>query len=263
MGLDLSGVNAKIERAYAHLQALDAEIETWIRSYPYGLRHDVEDEGREHAGVLEVYLPPDGQKLGLLVGDSVQNFRSALDHLVYTVAKDSLDEEGLAAVEGRLAFPICTSEAAWETELAKGRLDGLSGEVQAVIQRRQPYHALDPTAHDLAVLHWLNNRDKHRVLHAFAAFPRLESLAFIPELPGPNSGGVAPGPYQDGAEVFRVRTGQPSPHMQVQAMMLVQVRVRDAPEHEEVRELLGRIGASVRRAVAVVAKVHEAPPAQG
>src|SRR5204862_8169161 len=91
--LDLSGAHAKLDRAYEHLQALNAEIERWVARYPYGLRHEVGDEGREHVGFLEVYRRPDSAQFGLLIGDCAHNLRSALDHLAFAAAA-----EGLAAL---------------------------------------------------------------------------------------------------------------------------------------------------------------------
>jgi hypothetical protein len=54
-------------------------------------------------------------------------------------------------------------------------LRGISTDDRAVIQAIQPYH-LGPEAahmHPLAVIAWLNNIDKHRVLHIGCALPIL------------------------------------------------------------------------------------------
>jgi hypothetical protein len=263
MDLDLSGVDAKIERAYEHLQALHAEIERWASTYPYGLRGETHDEGREHIGFLELYRRPDDRRLGLLIGDCAHNFRSALDHLTFAVAANGLNAKGLAPKElekaqGWIAFPICSSPGSWRAALNGGKLEGAGSRVIAEIKRRQPYHAADPTTHDLSILHWLDNWDKHRVLHTFAAFPQIEALNFIPELPGPSQGQIfpTPGPYEDGAKVYHLRTSDPCPDVQVNCELLVQIRIRESPVEEEVRETLPKIGAAVQRIIAAVAEAY-------
>jgi hypothetical protein len=256
MAPDLAGVHAKIERAYEHLHALQSEVVTWVERYPYGIRTEVHDEGRLHTATLEVYRRPDSARFGLLIGDCAQNLRSALDHLVFAVASDSLTDERLAEVEDSLAFPICTTLGAWNTALERGRLEGLSEGVRAEIERRQPYHAGNPTEHWLYALHWLNNRDKHRVLHAIAAFPEPAAVEFMPELPGPNEGFVTPPPYQDGTQIVWFRTEQPSPDVQMKCDIIVEIRVRETPLPEDIRELLLKIGQLIQRIVSDVAKAH-------
>ena len=95
--------------------------------------------------------------------------------------------------------------------MGRGRLTGIGDEARAVIERRQPRHAPNPAEHEASVLHWLNNRDKHRLLHTFAAFPIPAKIYFDPELPGPNEGGVVPPPYEDGTQVFWCRTAHCCP----------------------------------------------------
>jgi hypothetical protein len=264
MALDLSGVQAKIKRAFEHLQVLDAEIEAWAHSYPYGLREEKRDEGRERVGLLEIYSRPTDPRFGLLIGDIAHNFRSALDQLAYAVSIDGLRAKGLptkefAKAEGRIAFPICTVRDAWTTALAQGKLEGASGGVLAKIERHQPLHADDPTTHDLHVLHWLNNRDKHRLLHAVAAFPEIQALNFIPELPGPSEGRIfpAPGPYDDGAEVYTIKTPESSADVDMTCELLVQIRIGDAPVSEEVRETFPKLGQTIQRIISDVAKAHD------
>lgn len=256
MALDLLGVQAKIERAYEHLQSLQAEVERWVQTYPYGLRHKVEDEGRRHSGTLEVYGQPDNVVFGLLIGDCAQNFRAALDHLVFAVARDRLTPADLKEAEDGLAFPITKSQATWTAALGRGRLKGVGQGVVAEIERRQPKETPDPSQHLLAVLHWLNNRDKHRLIHTIAAFPQPASIDFIPELPGPSEGFVAPPPYEDGTEVFWAGSAQPCPDVKVKTDIVVEVRIRDSPRSEDIRELLLQLGQTVQRIVSDVSKAH-------
>jgi hypothetical protein len=256
MPLDLSGVHAKLDRGYEHLEALHAEVITWIHRYPYGLRHETNDEGREHIGILDIYREPDSARFGLLIGDCAHNFRSALDHLVFTVARDRLGPADLEAVEEKLSFPLTTTPDNWNNALARGCLEGVGSGVRAEIQRRQPHKAGDPSKTPLYALHWLNNRDKHRLLHAVAAFPQLATINFVPELPGPNEGSITPPPYAHGTEIFRARSAEPCPDMQVECDLVMEIRVREAPLSEDIRELLLKIGQLVQGIAFDVAKAH-------
>jgi hypothetical protein len=264
MPLDLSGVNSKIGRAYEHLHALDAEVQTWIRGYPYGLRHEIRDEGREHVGFLEIYRAPESARFGLLVGDCTQNLRSALDHLAFAAAADGLAALGLnskelAKAEGGIQFPISTTEDAWGGALRIGRLKGVRDQVLAEIKRRQPCFASDPPEDDvLFALHWLNNRDKHRILHAVAAFPHVAVIDFIPELPGPSEGHVVAPPYENGTKVFEAKSVERCPDVKVKCNFLLEIRVRETPIAEDIRELLLKIGQLVQRIASDVAKAHDA-----
>ncbi len=263
MALDLSGVNAKIGRAYEHLDALDGEVQRWIRGYPYGTRHEVRDEGREHTGFLEIYRAPDRDHFGLLIGDCAHNLRSALDHLAFAAAAEglvalNLTSEEFNKAEAALQFPITTKEDAWDSALGMGRLKGVSEPVIAEIKRRQPYIASDPPEEDLLfALHWLNNRGKHRLLHAVAAFPQVAVLEFIPELPGPSEGQVFPPPYEDGAKIFEATSAESCPDVRVKVEYVMEIRVWETPLTEDIRELLLKIGQFVQRIVSDVAKADE------
>jgi hypothetical protein len=254
--IDLSGVHAKIDRGYEHLDALDEEIQTWLRRHPYGLRTQVQDKGRRHVGFLEIYGQPDSTRLGLLIGDCAHNFRSALDHLIGTIGRANLAPARFEEVEGKLEFPICTSEAAWKIALSQGKLEGMGRRVCAKVKRTQPYRTDDPATDDLTVLGWLDNRDKHRLVHAVAAYPRVTALNLDALNGPPRLVEAAPGPFEDGAQVYTVLTDQPNPSMQVSCDVGVEIQVRNAPRPEEVKMLLTKIGGRVQGIVADVAKAH-------
>ena len=59
------------------------------------------------------------------------------------------------------SFPICSSSEAFERELRRHRLDGISVEARAAIERLQPYRGGD---NPLRLLNQLHNIDKHRAL---------------------------------------------------------------------------------------------------
>jgi hypothetical protein len=253
--LDLSSVNAKIKRGYEHLYALNAEVETWLHRHPYGLRTEVQDEGRRHIGWLDVYSQPDATRFGLLIGDSAHNFRAALDHLVVAIASVNLPAARLAKAEMALEYPICTTRSAWKSAVRRGRLEGVGRRACTKILREQPYRTGNPAEHDLAVLSWLDNRDKHRLVHAIAAYPTIQSVNLSPPI-NPVAAEITAGPYEDGAQIYRVSIDPPSRDVQVSADIGVQIQVRDLTRPEDVRVSLVKIGGLVQSIVADVAKAH-------
>jgi hypothetical protein len=253
--LDLSSINAKIDRGYEHLDALDTEIQTWLRRHPYGLRTKVEDEGRRHVGFLEIYGEPDSARLGVLIGDCAHNFRAALDHLVVAVVRDNVSAARFAECEGALQYPICTTKKAWGQAIAQHRLESTSRRVCAKIQRSQPYRTGDPPAHSLAILSWLDNGDKHRLVHAVAAYPSIRTVNLTPPVRA-TSVQFGVGPYENGAQIYDISIDPPTPDVEVSSDLGVEIQVRDAPRAEDIRVVLTKIGGAVQGIAADVAKVH-------
>jgi hypothetical protein len=52
------------------------------------------------------------------------------------------------------------------------------------------------------------------------------------------------------------RTEQPSPDVQMKCDIIVEIRVRETPLPEDIRELLLKIGQLIQRIVSDVAKAH-------
>jgi hypothetical protein len=102
---------------------------------------------------------PIPSEIPLIIGDCVQNLRSALDYMVW---------EMVIAVGGqpskRNAFPICTTAEAFDVEVDKKRLRGISDpELIAKIKTLQPYkNGNGPEQDPLFILDELTNINKHR-----------------------------------------------------------------------------------------------------
>jgi hypothetical protein len=97
--------------------------------------------------------------IGLLVGETVYNLRSALDYLVFDLALFRTQSE-----QSGTQFPIEDSEDGWSRH-APGYLKGLCVEDVAAIKRCQPCKGLDfggETFAWLAKLRDISNADKHR-----------------------------------------------------------------------------------------------------
>ena len=149
----------KLERAEQHLHELRPEIERWLKSGAYSISDDPDSDATYN--ILNAQLVrPMPSLISQLIGDCLQNLRSAIDHLVYTLAlncRPSLaDKEAMET-----AFPIFITEAGFRTQ-GKGRIKYLSPGAQTIIDGLQPYRTKEPTKHFLWSLKTLNDIDKHR-----------------------------------------------------------------------------------------------------
>lgn len=250
MAIDFSGVRAKIEHAYAHLQSLHQEVVLHIQGRPYGLRVDHDSEGRRHTAHLDVYREPDKETFALRIGDIAHNLRSALDHAVYAVAREYGGPSVVAKHERDLGFPITRSENAWTQAVARNMLAGVPSSVVAAIQRRQPYltHSPPETA-ELSILKTINDLDKHRLPQTVAGYVVPTEIRFTPALPPNNSGRIFPGPYHDGAQIIEVELPEPNPDMDMQMELVMQIRFPNIPVERDVRDLLDLTAQLIQRTI--------------
>ncbi|MGH2429062.1 MAG: hypothetical protein ACRDGV_09315 [Candidatus Limnocylindria bacterium] len=174
MARPLDGVQAKIGHAGEHLDCLRDKLLAFVDpDEPYEvIFREIDREQGVVAGHLHVLREPP-LEFGVLVGDIAHDLRSALDHLIYQVAKLSV------ASPSGTQFPIySTKEAYWDVP-PKGDisprdryLDGIPEDHRAFVDREQPYMTVtgpDVERHHLRRLSRLSNRDKHRIVaEAFA-----------------------------------------------------------------------------------------------
>jgi hypothetical protein len=170
---DFSGVWAKIERAKEHLDTLRRETGLGIGYpipdiYQVPMRLEYEPDTGYHVFRATATLPEDAiRRIGILVGDSVHNLRSALDHLFWQLALVYCDGEmpWSEREQRQIQFPI-TDTPKWFAG-SRARKYVAPGH-WAIIEGHQPYsdgfdepHAF---AHPLARLRQFSNTDKHRVI---------------------------------------------------------------------------------------------------
>lgn len=105
------------------------------------------------SGPINFPAPP---RIRTLIGEVVQNLRTALDYLVYELARFDAKR-----TIGGTQFPIADKEADFEKASTR-RLRGLTGEHIAMIRRLQPCDGCQWTG----TLRDLSNPDKHRELTA-------------------------------------------------------------------------------------------------
>jgi hypothetical protein len=98
-----------------------------------------------------------GAPLGIIVGEICYNLRTALDYLVFQLAKldSGIEQKGTQ-------FPIMDSHQVFAGNEGKSRLKGVSAAHIAMIERLQPYNGVGWTK----ALRETSNPDKHRELVA-------------------------------------------------------------------------------------------------
>ncbi len=86
--LDLTSVYAKLDRAEEHFKAVDAEIAKWANSSHHEPFFERGGYGtRLGIAVTHVGPPPDLIRWSIILGDCINNLRSALDHLINAFTK--------------------------------------------------------------------------------------------------------------------------------------------------------------------------------
>lgn len=178
------GARLKIQRAREHFDALDQAVERYVAEHHERTRVST----TEPAGSLTVWMgfdePPDAG-LAVILGDYVHNLRGALDHLVYEV---SLPIDGKKTLT---QFPVSESRSRYlkpgrnsGPSMRDSNLAGVPERFRQIVDRLQPFHraASDRARDPLAVLSWLDNVDKHRLLHPVATIAG--SLTVVVTVPG-------------------------------------------------------------------------------
>lgn len=186
MSPSLVGVRAKLDRAWEHIETLDAATAEFFESKPYEVVGEFEPDVSEWVVSINPFTEPP-PRVPVILGDVLHNLRSALDHLVCQLA---LLDTGETADCAKTQFPITSSEDNFMEKEPAG-LRGLSDVHRAQIERHQPYHA-GARMHDhvLMIVSSFNNVDKHAVVHPLFGYYR--GFADIPTVEGNFDAGVIP-----------------------------------------------------------------------
>jgi hypothetical protein len=169
----LADFRLKLNRANGHLETLKGEIDAWFEKQPYGVTGKYEPGPPEKYVLYFRFFEPPHHEWGLLIGEFAHNARSALDYLAWQLVQANNHTPGR-----RTQFPITLSPWDWGGENGARRLRGASARHVTMVERFQPYNRLDTSGSSyarqaflspLAVLNFLSNEDKHRVLVTTAA----------------------------------------------------------------------------------------------
>lgn len=153
------GAQEKVVRAGHHLDTLHGEFAEWCDRYPHGLVAipEVEQLDAETGEFLATFTfgvnPP---AWGVVIGEFLHDLRSALNHLVVTVA---------ASPTERSQFPCAVTSGDYKS--CGPMIAGVPPEYLPIIGAAQPYHRGNKAAakrDPLSRLADLNNRDKHELL---------------------------------------------------------------------------------------------------
>ncbi len=107
-------------------------------------------------------FPQPPPETGLMVGDIIHNFRSALDHMTWELVQLCGQMPKGESARRQIQFPLSPSFSAFKGRFSD-RMPGVSKELQTLVQRYQPYRRGDqPRA--MRVLQRFSDTDKHRVV---------------------------------------------------------------------------------------------------
>ncbi len=135
---------------------LCGETRAFADAKAYALRKEREDRSPEevHYECFAVIRKPIPDHWPLLFGDAIQNLRNALEHAVYSAARE----------KGRPQFPIFTDACEFQVR-GIPMIERVPAPIRTQIERAQPFQSLSPAEFDpLAILADLSNFDKHRSL---------------------------------------------------------------------------------------------------
>jgi hypothetical protein len=154
-GSSLTGVRLKMSRAAEHLSALRS-FDGTLASIKCEAVFTRDQE--RNLGYFVVQLPKPPLEWSTVVGDCLQNQRTALDYMVWqSVTANAPSQPGKKNM-----FPICSTEKDFVDQLKRGRLSGLTEQGIKIVTRVQPFSL--PSS-PLGTLSRLCNADKHRDLH--------------------------------------------------------------------------------------------------
>lgn len=177
--------------------------------FRFPLEHDPKTDEyvfRVHSNLQPPVPPP--PRTSALVGDILNNLRSALDYVVWQLAESpSLKNQ----------FPIFSTPKGFEGK-CKRYLHSVPAEHWAAFEAYQPYPGRDANA-ELGRLATLNDADKHRLL--LPGIPITSTLKGRFTVGGEVESITVSGrewiPFEDGAEVYRIKINGPRGNVQVKA----------------------------------------------
>jgi hypothetical protein len=147
-------VKLKVRRARRHAAELNETIRAFFQKTPYKTTGEIDAETGDKLFKVSRCLPVP-REIPLIIGDVLQNLRTALDHLVWQL----VEANGGKPNKGT-AFPFAKTAQDYRNESSR-RLKGVPEAAIKMIDDLRPYAGGNE---DLYSLHHLNNHDKHRLL---------------------------------------------------------------------------------------------------
>jgi hypothetical protein len=161
----LAGVNEKLKRAEESIGDLNSQIVAFLKERPEGgLSHDKQKAAKEFADWYGKRIVP--LRFGVIAGEVINHLRSSLDHIAWMLSS----EEYRRDYPTRIGFPIFTVDPVAVGD--KDKIASYNRQVKGIthsgaldlIKQLQPYNTPHLADDPLAILHGLNNEDKHHTL---------------------------------------------------------------------------------------------------
>lgn len=163
-------------RAAVHAQALNADLDTFgpdgSHQPTFAVRADYQPK-RHGFAVVVTDIDPMPPTWGLILGDVVNNLRSALDQLAWAiVSRGKTPPRKLSEnAKRRIYFPVAKDRGGFNAGLST-KLPGARRTDIAVVRAYQPYHhGRRGRWFALLILANINNSDKHRTVEPVWAIP--------------------------------------------------------------------------------------------
>lgn len=249
----LTSARLKLDRAYEHLMTVHREIEAFFELQPYRFTRERGLDGTDYIIRANVVQEPP-ELLPLIIGDCLQNMRSALDHLAWALAKAKVGGEP----PRHTAFPIYLTSDVFHERTKTGKLSPRSGlhkigairpEAQAIIEELQPYHRgeFDADTDPLWVLNELARIDRHQTLSLIGSTTRSTTYsvgrrdtsgAFVPDFGVVSSEELNFGSFEDGAQILHITFREFDPSVEVQFDATTHITLGEAGAETNVVDLL-------------------------
>jgi hypothetical protein len=153
---------AKFHWASKHMEAVNAALKRSLDLDLHSIAFQTETEPTRKGAIGTVSissLPRLRDDCGLAVGDVIQNFRAALDHLAWDLVRIGTDPR--PKDPKGVQFPMATNFGSFRSQLPR-RLPGVPAGQRAIIREYQPYRrGIGPTA--IRRLRNFSDSDKHRL----------------------------------------------------------------------------------------------------
>lgn len=151
----LFGSKLKISRANRHIRDLESLFDSFVNDNPYRLKVNANEDGSfTVTSEFERSLP---SETATIIGDTIHNLRSALDHLACDMIRQSGQEP--TRYHG---FPIYEKKTDFDGGITS-KMKGAANKFMDFVKAQRPYRDCGGNAwvHDLSAL---DNDDKHIVL---------------------------------------------------------------------------------------------------
>ncbi len=207
-------IEAKVDRAGEHLDALIGDIRNWAETHPYRFVSEPGYPSREHH--IRVYFSEEPRLLrwGLIFGDFVHNLRSVMDQIAWHFAAREVP-----IPRRTTAFPIYSDSGKYS-----GSEPGFGGRqagtykiaditdvaVRTLIERAQPYNSSG--GYETSPLYWVqefDTTDKHKIIIPAVVTPfAAEAIVRTGPISGQVTATARVTPLEHGADVLTVVSEQ-------------------------------------------------------